>query len=275
MNEEECYLFDLRGYLVVENALSHEEVRELNAIIDAMPSWQEQSGSKHIHTGFSEEAILNGNPDPNSGPVDFYSGLLLDWGEPFRRLVGHHSILPYLTELIGPTCRLDHQYAIFMAQGGVFAGGHALHGGGTPFDPTQYYHFRDNRFYNGLTVFSFALTDAPAGEGGFCCIPGSHKSNLQLPEHYRDLETPASCIVQVPVKAGDVLIFTEALSHGCLRWTAEHERRALLYKYCPGHMQWEPGSPFTSPHYDWSPLQRRILERPYFNDRQLVIQDAE
>ena len=34
MNEEEKYLFDLRGYLVVENALTPEQVKDLSKIVD-------------------------------------------------------------------------------------------------------------------------------------------------------------------------------------------------------------------------------------------------
>jgi len=36
------------------------------------------------------------------------------------------------------------------------------------------------------------------------------------------------------------LIFSEALVHGSTPWTAPTERRALLYKYAPGHMSWGP-----------------------------------
>jgi ectoine hydroxylase-related dioxygenase (phytanoyl-CoA dioxygenase family) len=38
--------------------------------------------------------------------------------------------------------------------------------------------------------------------------------------------------------AGDVLIFTEALTHGTLAWQAPYVRRSLLYKYAPGHSTW-------------------------------------
>ena len=35
MNEEERYLFDVRGYLVIEDVLSPEEVAELNRVMDS------------------------------------------------------------------------------------------------------------------------------------------------------------------------------------------------------------------------------------------------
>jgi len=264
MNAEELYLFDLRGYLVIKAALNAGEVRELNELIGQRPAWEEVSGSRYAHTGFDSRSVAAGNSDPEHGPIDFYSGLLLDWGEPVRRLVGHPGVLPYLQGLIGPNCRLDHAYAIFQKKGHA-ATGHELHGGGTPHDPTQFYAYRDGMPLNGLVAFSFALTDVSPGTGGFTCIPGSHKSNMPFPKRYKDLSEPVDAIVQIPVKAGDVIVFTEALSHGAMAWSANHERRALMYKYCPSYMQWEKGSPFVDADaYQWTRAQREILRGPYF-----------
>jgi ectoine hydroxylase-related dioxygenase (phytanoyl-CoA dioxygenase family) len=268
MNEEELYLFDLNGYVVFENALSESEVAELNATIDGKGDWGEAAGAPYIHTGMDERTMSDGNSDPREGPVDFYWGELLTWGEPLRRLVSHPRVLDCLSHVIGPDVRLDHSYAIFARLGHELSGSHALHGGGTPYDDSQYYHFRDGRPRSGLTVVSYALTDSPRGAGGFCCIPGSHKSNLPMPERYTDLDDPVAAIVEPDLKAGDVLVFTEALSHGSLTWTATEERRALLYKYAPGHMRWEPGTPFVDVDaYDWDPQARSLLEPAYVNGR--------
>ena len=75
---------------------------------------------------------------------------------------------------------------------------------------------------NGLTVFTFFLTGAAEGDGGFACVPGSHKSNFldKLPHDVRDFERSAPYVLQPAVEAGDVLIFTEALVHGTMPWTA-------------------------------------------------------
>jgi ectoine hydroxylase-related dioxygenase (phytanoyl-CoA dioxygenase family) len=136
--------------------------------------------------------------------------------------------------------------------------GLGLHGGGTPWDPAQYYAHRGGRMYNGLTTATWSLVDTRPSEGGFCCIPGSHKANERLPS-----EVPGSWIKEVPQPAGSVLIFTEALTHGTIRWTAPYERRAVLFKYSPGHVAWaryrEP------PKTLWRLLsdeQRRLFQPP-------------
>ena len=70
--------------------------------------------------------------------------------------------------------------------------------------------------YNGLTVASWALTDMLPGQGGFCCIPGSHKSNFSSPPQLKAVKDSPECMKGVHQKAGDVAIFTEALTHGTL-----------------------------------------------------------
>jgi ectoine hydroxylase-related dioxygenase (phytanoyl-CoA dioxygenase family) len=252
LTQEERYLFDLMGYVVLEQVLSQEELAELNSLVDSRNVWEEERRKRAEGPHFNE--------------LKMHIGPLLDWGEPFRRLMSHPTILSALRELIGEKMRLDHEYAIFMKQGG---GENQLHGGGTPYDPAQYYHYRNERMYNGLIVVSYALTDANAGDGGFCGIPGSHKSNIPAPHAFRTLEKQGLWLVQPPMKAGDVLIFTEALTHGTMPWTATHERRALLYKFSPGHQSWS--SRYRPADEVMDEPQRLLMEPPYVHNRAIVV----
>jgi ectoine hydroxylase-related dioxygenase (phytanoyl-CoA dioxygenase family) len=70
------------------------------------------------------------------------------------------------------------------------------------------------------------------------------------------------------MRAGDVLIFTEALTHGTLAWTAPHHRRALLYKYSPGHQAWGRASFADEAREQATDQQRQLLEPPYVYKRQ-------
>lgn len=255
MTHEERYLFDLQGFLVIEGVLTAAELAELNEAIDRRDPWSELANRPHTEH-FNERKL--------------HIGPLLDWGAPFRRLVYHPRVLPYLREVLGDGLRLDHEYAIFMKPG---AEGLRLHGGGAPYDPAQYYHYRNERIYCGLTVANFALTDSPPGMGGFACIPGSHKSNVACPPAIRNFEKPAACVVQVPMKAGDVLIFTEALTHGTLPWTAPFERRSLLYKFSPGHQSWSARYGHRQFAEEESPLLARLLEPPYHGRRPSVFRE--
>ena len=144
------------------------------------------------------------------------------WGEPFKRLIDHPKILPYLLDLLGPHVRLDHDYAIFMEEGPQINGLHGGEDGGGPGGPEadHWYKYRDGIMRNGLSVMTYNLADAPEGAGGFSCIPGSHKSNFlrEIPTEVRRFERPAHYVAQPSIKAGDVVFFTEALVHGTMPW---------------------------------------------------------
>ena len=240
MTSEEKFIVDLEGYLVFEDVLSADEVAEMNDIID--------SGKRQ------------GRPSL--------------WGEPFKKLIDHPRILPYLLELIGPTVRLDHDYAIFMNNGDRMGGLHGGEDGGPPggHEGDHWYKYRDSVMRNGLCVVSYMLADAGDGDGGFACIPGSHKSNLtgNIPDEVRRYEVQPHYVVQPSVKAGDALFFTEALVHGTIPWRADHERRSLLYKYSPGHSAWNGDYPNAEDYGEITERQRRMLLPPSIGKRPKV-----
>ena len=246
VSDEDRYLFDLQGFLVVKNALAKDELTALNHLVDhqTLPEPGETVQSQRF-SGF------------------------LTWGQPFRDLLDHPVIVPYLKEWLDPAFRLDHYYGIYMKQG---TSGLTLHGGGTPYDRPEYFHFRGGQMYNGLTVVSWALVDIPADQGGFTCIPGSHKANYPCPRTIRTYESNPGCVVQVPMRAGDAVIFTEALTHGTHPWTAPHHRRSLLFKYAPGHLAWGGGyAKWPQDLLDLlTPQQRLLFEPPYFHQRKEI-----
>ena len=128
---------------------------------------------------------------------------------------------------------------------------------------------------NGLTVATWNLTPAPAGAGGFACIPGSHKTNFMrnVPMEVRRFERRPDYLYQPPMEAGDVLIFTEALIHGTMPWDAEHERRTLLFKYSPPHSTWAK-TPYNLDDYpNATEQQKRLLAPPSVEAHARVIQD--
>ena len=243
MTDEEKFAVDLQGYLVIKDVLTDDEVAEMNAIING------------------------GNLE---GPPSL-------WGEPFKRLIDHSKILPYLINLLGPNVRLDHDYAIFMNEGEGRGGLHGGEDGGYPGGPEgdHWYKYRDGVMRNGLCVMTYNLADAPEGAGGFACIPGSHKSNFltNIPPEVRRFERPAHYVVQPALEAGDVLFFTEAVVHGTMPWQAKHQRRSLLYKYSPGHSAWSGSYYDISRYSELTEQQKRMLLPPSIGSRPRVVQE--
>jgi Phytanoyl-CoA dioxygenase (PhyH) len=242
LTPEEKFLFDLEGYLVIKQVLSGVEVAALNAIADRRgPALSKERRYDRV---FRASA----------------------WGPPYQALIDHPRIVPYLVALVGPRFRLDHDYCIFMAKGGT---GPELHGGESDENPDHWYKYRDGVMRNGLTVVTFSLSHAKGGDGGFCCIPGSHKSHFaaSLAADVRSYRRRPHYVVQPPLEAGDALIFTEALIHGTSPWTANHERRALLYKYSPGHSAWMNEYYDADEYTGLTEKQKRILAPPSVGGR--------
>jgi hypothetical protein len=270
LNEEERYLFDLQGYLVIEDVLKTVELQKLNGLLDGYDLWNQPRG-EDLFFDFWQ----NDDHQISAGPLH-------RWGKPFRHLIGHPRIASYLTELLGSQLRYDHGHAMLMRKGGA---PFALHGGGVPWKPAISYQVADSQIRSGLLVVEYALCDHGETDGGFCAVPGSHKSNFVCPPSFKPLDGELGpWLRRIPLKAGSALIFTEALTHGTLPWTAAHERRALFYRYAPGHMAFvgryrEDGFEEEDIEYgaypqasdidddDWSPLERRMLEPPYVHDR--------
>ncbi len=238
MNEQETYLFDLQGYIAVPNALSTEQLETLNAV------WDERI----------EKELSPDTPNHRWGNI-------IDWGKPFLDLIDQPTIVPYLETILGKNFRLDHDYADLIRSGKSPIGS-MLHGGGTPFDAGQYYHWLNGKMHNGLTVVAYNLRDVNPGDGGFGCVPGSHKSNVPYPQEWRDLSDFKPFMRAVTGPAGTAVIFTEALTHGAMPWTGAGERRTLFFKYSPFPLSWSAGYYNPDDYPGISEAQRLILEAP-------------
>ena len=79
---------------------------------------------------------------------------------------------------------------------------------------------------------TFALRDAGPEDGGFACVPGSHKSKYRMPETVRTFEDEVGIVAKPDVRAGDAIFFMDgAQSHGARAWQSQNQRRAILLKY--------------------------------------------
>src|SRR5436190_19108033 len=106
MDEYQRYLFDLNGYLVIENALTPAEVAACNEAIDRNEERVRIRSGEQLLSGGS--SALQGE----QGRGDL-SGMLTwpePWCRPFRDLLSCPSVMPILLELLRDGFRLDHVY---------------------------------------------------------------------------------------------------------------------------------------------------------------------
>jgi ectoine hydroxylase-related dioxygenase (phytanoyl-CoA dioxygenase family) len=257
---EARYLFDTFGYVVLRGAMRKEAAAMLEAFDAHRGDFYENNayGVKNAsHQMFGLES---------SGRLD--CGKAMMWPKPqclpFRGVLDHPELVPALNDLVGQGYRLDHQPICFMQPSG--AEGFDLHGGpqdkdGRPIQELRY-TCTNGHMYCSLLAVSVSLSTVRAGDGGFVCVPGSHKANFPLPD---SLSANSDILTQPTLEPGDVLLFTEAMTHGAVTWKGEGERGVALYRFSPsnhayGRRATDSGWPDME---DLTDAQRAALEPPY------------
>ena len=234
VTDRDIYFFDLRGFLVLKEALSSDEVRELNDGLDAMPRLEvgEWYGYVHAHS-FGDRDGLNYQQ-------------IYEAGAPFERLIDHPSWFDKVRHFVGGEDSFDeHHGPLFIDENFVnFRGpGDAigLHNGGHLGLSRCQFRYIGGKFHCNQINVLVALTDIGPGDGGTVLIPGSHKSNFEHPDFgaytmYVDERPSAEHIEgsrEVHLRAGDALLFVDCCTHGSARRVNEGERRILVNRYGP------------------------------------------
>ena len=228
MNEEQRFAFDTWGFFTVEDAIMPDQVAELKAAAD------EHGTELHSQRG------MNGG----------------FWSQAFVDLLDVPTISPLLDEIYGgapsggmPAFRIDHinvqTYSVFnkdLASGKIHGSNQRLTKPDWPDELHRIYFGRDpetGAFQNGLVAVAYELEDTVCNGGGFGCLAGSHKSHLPCPEAWRNLSKGVHpMITRVPARAGTAIVFTEALHHVTLPWTASSTRTTLFYKFTKQGEYW-------------------------------------
>ena len=255
----EKYLFDLRGYIVLKNALTLDEVNEINAAIDAIPKMQNGEWYGYIQAHrFAEDDGYN--------LQQIYEG-----GKPFEKLIDHPSWYEKVKCFVGGEGSFDYLHGpLFIDENfaNIRNPGEAifLHSGAHEYVKRTQYLYRNGHFMCGMVNILMALSPMGPGDGTTMVIPGSHKSNFEHPvfAEYRNGKKNISVdgvdgAIEVYMEPGDALLFVDAISHGSAKRVNPGQRRNIVYRYGPSWGNFRHG-------YQPSP---ELLER--LTDRQRVI----
>ena len=142
-----------------------------------------------------------------------------------------------------------------------------LHSGGFPPINRNQFRYHGGRFMCGQVNVLMALTDIGPGDGGTMLIPGSHKSNFRYPFYDeqkmgkdRSVEGTVGAI-EVYMKAGDVLVFVDRISHGSAMRVNTGTRRIAVYRYGPSWGNFRHGyQPSPELLERLTPQRRRIVQ---------------
>jgi hypothetical protein len=268
----DIYLFDLRGFLLLEGALSADEVAALNAGIDQMLPLQpgEWYGYVHGHT--------YGGGDEGLNLQQIYEG-----GEPFEKLIDHPSWIDKVKYFVGGEGTFDYNHGpLFIDENfaNVRGPGQAigLHSGGHQGVKRTQFRFHNGRFQCGQINILMALTDIGPGDGATMVIPGSHKANFPHPDFdkYRMGSAEPSVdnvfgAIEVHMKAGDALLFVDAISHGSAKRVNPGNRRIIVFRYGPSWGNFRHGYKVSQELLDRLTPERRQIVHP----QKVIIRDPQ
>lgn len=236
LTPEDKYAFDLRGYLVVENAIEPSLLEEANRAADRYLAKSEVTSEfQYDETG----RALN-----NARRFD----AVLNEEEVFRHLTMSPEVIGRVVEFI-QFPRVKSNWLDFKGPGGRIS----FHGNHTPYNPVDAFYVQNGEIFANLVTVCFALEDIPPGGGALQVIPGSHKANFPLPEEQderskyqgnrprgieavrptKDAMFAEKLRVELPLKKGSALIFSHDMNHGSENGL-KYIRRAMFTSFSTG-----------------------------------------
>lgn len=265
VTDRERFLFDLNGYLVLENAIDSGHVKACNEVLDEIIRLEpplkhgEWYGGVHAHT-------FGGADGVNLQQI-------YEAGEPFERLLDHPSWWDHVREFVGGQSNFDASHGpLFIDENfaSLRGPGEALgiHSGGHEAAKRNQFRYHLGEFMCGQVNILLALTDIGPGDGGTMLIPGSHKANFAHPQFEENVIQHGKTTslddvegaIEVHMEAGDALLFVDTICHGSAKRVNEDLRRICVFRYGPS---W---GFFRGPYRP----TRELLERLTEQRRQIV-----
>ena len=251
MTDEQRFIFDLKGWLLIPSVLQPDELREIKEFLDTLQ--------------FNPESL----PERDRHVCGGVCSQLLD----------HPTVVGVLNEIIasrwkseGPDMAAESKAYGFRCDAWHLARRtydpnrsasdpppSPPHNGGVEMYPTHSFRVFNGSINSPVTRVVWELNPVKEWMGGTLFMSGSHKSNFPIPPEHRQIDSPLFETYECP--AGSVLFFTESICHGGPQWLdPEHDRMALFFHYMHASAKWHYGSP---PHETVMamPPKRRTLFR--------------
>ncbi|MBT3604680.1 MAG: hypothetical protein HN521_16600 [Candidatus Latescibacteria bacterium] len=243
IDEKDFYFWDLNGYLVLRGVMDEAWLADANAAID---KYEDRIVVGDELSGGSKSLAGTGRPLLN-GLVQ----LPVPDCDPFRRMLANPRVEHCLNWMGASGGRTGGGTAFCSVKGGS---GHSLHDSNEPINPTRGYVYQNGRSYCEAITVTWQLRDVNAGDGGFACVPGSHKAYYRQPAGVRSCDDHMGLVTHVEMKAGDVVFFADGgTTHGALAWNSDIPRRGILHKYSSRNFH-RSGGDSTHPGNRWGDL---------------------
>jgi len=231
VSDRDIYFFDLLGYVIIRGALSADEVKACNDALNAIPIKKpgEWYGGVHGHTYGTKDGL------------NFQQ--VYEAGEAFEKLIDHPSWIERVQTFVGGAGTFDGKHGplfidecmVNFRDPGEAIG---MHSGAHAHTKRNEYRVMNGHFMVGQVNALTALTDIGPGDGATMIVPASHKENFMHPDLLKTVMRDGGAsgddcegAIEVHLKAGDTLIFTDTLMHGSAKRVNPGQRRICVYRY--------------------------------------------
>ena len=238
MNEIQKYEFDRLGYLVIPALLTASEVEGLAKAIDALEDLATERlkhpvdkvsawGPEYRHDAERGYYVQGAREEGRTMIIeDFFNA-----DAAFDLLVDHAPTMNYIRAIVQERPTINNS-EIRIRYPGNQTGTHL----GGPVASKYRYSYTAQGISCMMVRMIYFVHDVGPGEGEFCVVPATHKSNMESPYEGSDPDKEPG-MLGLPVKAGDAILFTENLRHGGLTNRSQQTRKTLHVGYGPYWMK--------------------------------------
>jgi len=238
MNNIEKYEFDRLGYLVIPNFLTDAEVRSLSTAVDAAeedalaqvdrpPDKISAYGLEYRHNAEKGYFVSGAGGQGNSLLIDEFFNM----DPAFDVLVNHAPTMAYIRAIVQERPTINNS-ELRIRYPGNQTGAHC----GGPVGLKLRYSYNARGINCMMARMVSLVHDVEPGQGEFCVVPATHKSNMASPYEGNDPDKEPG-MIGLPVKAGDAILFTENLRHGGFTNQSKQTRKTLHVGYGPFWMK--------------------------------------
>ncbi|MDA1193292.1 MAG: phytanoyl-CoA dioxygenase family protein [Candidatus Poribacteria bacterium] len=217
--------FEEHGYIKVEGAIHGEELARVQSEVDGMIDRSQKAGRRlEAHWGGSWRNEVNVEGDKQSRSV-LSIHRVHEHSATLAQLMFHPGIVDPVAEVVGSE-NLQLHHTLMHAKPPKIGAAFPLH---------QDYDYFPHRL-DTMVAATLYLDDSAPENGCLHVIPGSNRGGYI--EHTHDgshhlpmSQFPLETATPVPMKAGDLLIFSYLTIHGSTPNTSDKWRRMLLFEY--------------------------------------------
>ncbi len=238
MNAIEQYEFDRLGYLVIPDLLTAEQVKSLSEAIDSLEEHATETlkrpvdkvsawGPEYRHEAERGYYVRGARETGETMIIeDFFNA-----DAAFDMLVDHAPTMEYIRAIIQERPTINNSEVRIRYPGNQTG----THLGGPVISKYRYSYTAEG--INCMMVrMIYFVHDVGPGDGEFCVVPATHKSNMFSPYEGSDPDKEPG-MIGLSVKAGDAILFTENLRHGGLTNRSKQTRKTLHVGYGPYWMK--------------------------------------